>query len=80
MVQGWVAEHQTQGLSKRWRKLGAQVSSGQKVRKSAGSVGPALSQDKMVAGVRNTLVLLDEPATQDKLVAGVGFEPTTFRL
>ena len=35
-----------------------------------------MRQDKMVAGVRNTLVLSE----QDKMVAGAGFEPTTFGL
>ncbi len=37
---------------------------------------PFLSKGKMVAGVRNHL----DHSSQDKLVAGVGFEPTTFRL
>ena len=37
-------------------------------------------QDKLVAGARSELGLLMEQNQQDKLVAGVGFEPTTFGL
>ena len=37
-------------------------------------------QAKMVAGVRDQLALLSEKEGQDKLVAGAGFEPATFRL
>ena len=35
-------------------------------------------QDKMVAGERTSPDLLD--ISQDKMVAGAGFEPATFRL
>ncbi|MEM1150013.1 MAG: recombinase family protein [Pseudomonadota bacterium] len=39
------------------------------------------NKDSMVAGVRNTSDLIDvKAACKDVMVAGVGFEPTTFRL
>ena len=56
-----------------------------KKRRSEKSQEPALSKDelqqaKLVAGGRNHHSLPELANKQEKLVAGVGFEPTTFRL
>ena len=58
------------------------LSLSQTSKKAAGLTPDDLMQIKLVAGARSGLDLQggDDAAGQMKLVAGVGFEPTTFRL